>query len=568
MERIELLDSTLRDGAQSESISFSVNDKLKVAKALLDLGVDLVEAGNPSSNPKDLEFFKRVDELGPDAKRLCAFGATRRKDTSVDSDPGLEALLSANTETVVIFGKSWDLHVTEVLRTDRAGNLAMIGDTIRFLRREGRTVVYDAEHFFDGYKADPVYALDTLRAAKEAGARCLVLCDTNGGSLPWMVQEAVRHVARELAMPLGIHAHDDAGMAVANSLAAVEAGAVHLQGTLVGFGERCGNANLSVCAAGVALKLGREVMDKGSLKQLGYAARLVAEIANFGFNESMPYLGRRAFAHKAGMHVDAVTKAPNTFEHVSPESVGNERRFLASEVGGRAALLDRIRAVEPGIGKDSPLAARVLGRLKDLEAKGYQFEAAEASLEMLVRRETGKHQPFFELRTYQVFGERPAAVPSLTSRAFVKVRVDGAEELATAEGDGPVNALDLALRRALGRFYPSLGEMHLTDYKVRVLDGNDATAATVRVLVESSDLSTAWSTVGVSTDIIEASWLALVDSIEYKLARDGVKAPISETSSVATDGVAQSHDAAGAAKPKVAAKTESPHEAALHGGRK
>jgi len=524
-ERVELLDSTLRDGAQSESVSFSVNDKLRIAKALVDLGVDLVEAGNPSSNPKDLEFFKRIGELGPAAKRLCAFGATRRKDASVDSDPGLEALLSAGTETVVIFGKSWEFHVREVLRTDREGNLAMIADTIRFLRGEGRTVVYDAEHFFDGYKADPHYALDTLRAAKEAGARCLVLCDTNGGSLPWFVMDTVRAVGRELAMPLGIHAHDDAGMGVANSLAAVEAGAVHLQGTLVGFGERCGNANLSVCAAGVALKLGRDCMEKNSLSRLGSSARLVAEIANFGFDESMPYLGRRAFAHKAGMHVDAVAKAPSTFEHVPPESVGNERRFLASEVGGRAALLDRIRAVEPGIGKDSPLAARVLGRLKELEAKGYQFEAAEASLEMLVRRQTGKHQAFFALGTYQVFGERPAADPSLSSRAFVKVKVDGVVELAAAEGDGPVNALDLALRRALGRFYPSLAAMRLTDYKVRVLDGNDASAATVRVLVESSDATTAWTTVGVSTDIIEASWLALVDSIEYKLARDGVEAP-------------------------------------------
>ena len=554
MERVELLDSTLRDGAQSESIGFSVNDKLRVAKALLDLGVDLVEAGNPSSNPKDLEFFKRVDELGPEAERLCAFGATRRKDTRVETDPGLEALLSANTETVVIFGKSWDFHVTEILRTDRENNLRMIADTIRFLRREGRSVVYDAEHFFDGYKADAAYALETLRAAKEGGARCLVLCDTNGGSLPWFVQGAVRHAARELAVPLGIHAHDDAGMGVANSLAAVEAGAVHLQGTLVGFGERCGNANLAVSAAGLALKLGREVMREDSLERLGYAARLVAEIANFGFNESMPYLGRRAFAHKAGMHVDAVIKAPNSFEHVPPESVGNERRFLASEVGGRAALLDRIRAVEPGIGKDSPLAARVLGRLKELEAKGYQFEAAEASLEMLVRRETGRHRPFFELRTYQVFGERPAALPSLTSRAFVKVRVDGAEELAAAEGDGPVNALDLALRRALGRFYPSLAAMRLTDYKVRVLDGNDATAATVRVLVESSDLASAWSTVGVSTDIIEASWLALVDSIEYKLARDGVEAPVSETGAVATGGAEAPAGSAQEREPAIVAR--------------
>ena len=536
MERVELLDSTLRDGAQSEGVSFSVNDKLRVAKALVDLGVDLVEAGNPSSNPKDLEFFRRAPELGEAAEKLCAFGATRRKDTSVSSDPGLEALLSAGTRTVVIFGKSWDFHVLEILRTDREGNLAMIADTIRFLRAERREVIYDAEHFFDGYRADPEYALETLRAAKEAGARSLVLCDTNGGSLPWFVQESLRRVKAELAMPLGIHAHDDAGLAVANSLAAVEAGADHLQGTLVGFGERCGNANLAVCAAGVSLKLGRPCLPEGALARLGPTTRLVAEIANFGFNESMPYLGRRAFAHKAGMHVDAVTKAPTSFEHVPPESVGNERRFLASEVGGRAALLDRIRAVEPGIGKDSPLAARVLGRLKELEAEGYQFEAAEASLEMLVRRLAGRHEAFFTLRTYQVVSERPASDPDRASRAFVKVEVGDEVALAAAEGDGPVNALDLALRQALGRFYPSLAAMRLTDYKVRVLDGNVATAATVRVLVESSDAKTAWTTVGVSTDIIEASRLALVDSIDYKLARDGAKPVPSPKAAETEDG--------------------------------
>jgi len=520
MARLELLDSTLRDGAQSEGVSFSVNDKLRVAAALADLGVDLIEAGNPASNPKDLEFFRRAPELGAAADRLCAFGSTRRKDAGAGSDPGLASLLSAGTRIVVVFGKSWDFHVTEVLGTDRTSNLAMIAETLAFLRSEGREVVYDAEHFFDGYASDPEYALETLRAAAESGASRLVLCDTNGGSLPWKVREIVRRVVAAFEVPIGIHAHDDAGLAVANSLAALEAGASHLQGTLVGFGERCGNANLAVSAAGAALKLGLSCLAPGALARLGPTARLVAEIANFGFDEGMPYLGRRAFAHKAGMHVDAVAKAPRSFEHVEPASVGNERRFLASEVGGRAALLGRIRAVEPSVGKDSPLAARVLSRLKELEARGYQFEAAEASLEILVRREAGGGRPWFSLASYQVATERPASSPERSSRAFVRVEVGGVEELSAAEGDGPVHALDLALRKALGRFYPSLASMRLTDYKVRVLDGKEATAAAVRVLVESSDLSGAWSTVGVSTDIIEASSLALVDSIEYKLARD------------------------------------------------
>jgi 2-isopropylmalate synthase len=520
MERLELLDSTLRDGAQGEGVSFSVSDKQRIALALGSLGVDLIEAGNPGSNPKDLEFFRRAEELGETAGRLCAFGPTRRKDLSASVDPGLATLLAAGTATLVVFGKSWDLHVREVLKASADENLAMIADTVGALRAEGRRVIYDAEHFFDGWAADPEYALETLRAAAEAGAARLVLCDTNGGSLPWRVQEIVQRVAAAMPVPIGIHAHDDAGLAVANSLTAVQAGATHVQGTLVGFGERCGNANLAVCAAGAALKLGKRCLGEGALARIGKVARLVADIANVGFDEGMPYLGRRAFAHKAGMHVDAVAKAPRTFEHVAPESVGNARRFLASEVGGRAALLERIRVVDPEAGKDSPLATEVLSRLKALEAQGYQFEAAEASLELLVRRAAGGHRERFRLLDYQVFGERPGADKARRSRAFVKIEVGGLEELAASEGDGPVNALDLGLRKALGRFYPSLQDMRLTDYKVRVLDGTDATAAAVRVLVESADGSGSWSTVGVSTDIIEASWIALVDSIEYKLTRE------------------------------------------------
>jgi 2-isopropylmalate synthase len=519
VSRIAVLDSTLRDGAQGEGVSFSVTDKLNIARALDELGVDVIEAGNPGSNPKDLDFFREACALELKNATLAAFGSTRRRGVSCEADEALQSLLGAGTSIVVIFGKSWDLHVKQVLKVSLEENLAMIRETVAYLSAAGRRVVYDAEHFFDGYEADGEYAMSTLKAAAEAGAVCLVLCDTNGGSLPGRIAELTAKVVKELGLPVGIHAHNDSGLAVANSLAAVQSGAVHVQGTLVGFGERCGNANLSTLAADLSLKLGLDCLKPDSLPKLSRITRRVAEIANVNFDEGMPFVGLRAFAHKAGMHVDAVTKTSLSFEHVAPESVGNERRILASEVGGRSVILERVKKLDPTATKESPLVAQVVKRLKEMERLGYQFEGADASLELLMRKAAGKYKPFFELGHYRTIGEQPTE-GKLSAQALVKIRVDGEDAISAAEGDGPVHALDLALRKALEKFYPSLATMRLKDFKVRVLDSKSATAATVRVLIESTDGEDAWTTVGVSPDIIEASWLALVDSIEYKLISD------------------------------------------------
>lgn len=519
LPRVTLLDSTLRDGAQGEGVSFSVADKISVVRALDALGVDLIEAGNPGSNPKDAEFFREARSLRLARSTLAAFGSTRRRDVRPESDPQLASLLAAGTEVVVLFGKTWDFHVRRVLSATPQENLAMIGESVAFLRSAGRRVIFDAEHFFDGFASEPDYALACLRAARDAGAECLVLCDTNGGSLPSRVAEFTRRAAA-LGAPLGIHAHNDSGLGVANSLAAVEAGAVHVQGTLAGFGERCGNANLSTTAANLQLKMGRDCLYPGALAGLAEAVRRVSEIANLALDEGMPYVGRRAFAHKAGMHVDAVRKAPASFEHVPPSVVGNERRFLASEVGGRSVLLDRFRKLLPEAAKDSPLVARAAETLKRMESLGYQYEGAEASLDILLRKAAGTYAPSFKLGRYRTTGEHPAEDPSACAHAMVQLEVEGRREISAAEGCGPVHALDLALRKALVGFYPSLADMRLTDYKVRVLPGTGATASVVRVLIDSTDDRDLWTTVGVSADILEASWIALVDSIEYKLAKD------------------------------------------------
>jgi len=529
--QVEIFDTTLRDGAQGEGITFSVRDKMAVAQALDELGVTWIEAGNPGSNPKDLDFFKAAGELGLTTSKLCAFGSTRKKGSTPSGDESVLSLLQAGTEAVVLFGKSWDLHATEVLRVSLAENIAMIRETVAFCKDAGRTVIYAAEHFFDGRKANPGYAMATLEAALEAGADRIVLCDTNGGSFPGEIQDGVRaamalalaYASRTpggLARIVGIHAHDDMGMAVANSLLAVEAGAAHVQGTLVGFGERCGNAALSAIVPSLELKRGLRCLPPGRLERVSALSRRVAEIANVSIPEGMAYVGARAFAHKAGMHADGILKVRASFEHVDPARVGNDRRFLMSEVGGRSAIAERARKVDPSITKDSPVAAAVAARLKSLEAEGWQFEGADASFELLVRRELGGYAPLFSIERYRVVSEHPAPDADSCSNAWVKVLVDGATEMAAAEGDGPVNALDKALRRALERFYPELSRVRLSDYKVRVIDGQDATAAWVRVLIDSTDGTEAWTTVGVSTDIIDASRAALVDSIEYKLIRD------------------------------------------------
>lgn len=523
-KKLTILDSTLRDGAQGEGISFSVRDKLAVCRALDELGVDYIEAGNPSSNPKDAEFFKETSDLKLVRSRLTAFGSTRRRGVSAQQDPGLKALLAAGTPAVTVFGKSWDFHATEILKVSLEENLEMIYDTVAYLKGQGREVIFDAEHFFDGFKRNPDYALQALKAAERAGADSVCLCDTNGGSFPDEIESAVRAALCAVGVSVAVHAHDDAGMAVANSVTAVLAGASGVQGTLIGFGERCGNANLSAIIANLQLKRGYACIDDDSMKKLTVVCRRLAEIANVKLNRSMPYVGKSAFAHKAGMHIDGVSKAPFSFEHVSPDEVGNSRRFLMSEVAGRSTVLEKVRKIDPSVTKDNPVTGEIVGRIKELEYNGYQFEGADASFELLIRKSLGTYKPYFTLEKIKTIGEQISGEEFSPATAVVKVNVGGSSEISAAEGNGPVNALDLALRRALKRFYPTLGEFSLADYKVRILDSRETSSAKTRVLIESGDGKDSWSTVGVSRDIIEASLIALKDAIEYKLIKDGIKA--------------------------------------------
>lgn len=516
--KVSILDSTLRDGAQAEGISFSVEDKLKILELLDDHGVDYIEAGNPGSNPKDLEFFARAKGIVLKHARLAAFGSTRRRDCSAESDDNVQSLLQADTPVIVIFGKSWDFHVTEIIRTSLQENLNMISDTVAFFKGRGKEVVYDAEHFFDGYKNNPEYAVESLRAAVAGGADALVLCDTNGGTFPSEVAQIVRTVEASFAVPLGIHAHNDCGMAVANSVMAVENGARHVQGTYIGFGERCGNANLSTIIANLGVKREFECLPDGQYRNITRVARHIAAISNVALNERDPFVGNCAFAHKGGMHIDGVNKAAHSFEHIDPDLVGGQRRFLMSEVSGRRMILEKIWEVDASISKDDAVTDSIIKRLKEMEHEGYQFEGAESTFELVIRKQLGKYRPFFELEHFKIIGEQPTN-GAYGSSAIIKVKVDGTDEITAAEGDGPVHALDCALRRALDKFYPELSNVHLTDYKVRVINGKDATAAKVRVLLQSTDGDAVWTTVGVSTDIIEASWIALVDSIEYKLLK-------------------------------------------------
>ncbi|MDR1030695.1 MAG: citramalate synthase [Treponema sp.] len=519
---VELLDTTLRDGAQGQGISFSIQDKLSLVQVLDELGITWIEAGNPGSNPKDMEFFHRAKHLKLEHARLCAFGSTRKKHIPPKADPHLQSLLDAATETVVIFGKSWNLQVTDVLGVSLEENCTMIAETVAFLKEKGRTVIYDAEHFFDGWRAHPEYALKTLYAALEAGADRLVLCDTNGGNFPDCIAQgtvaALKLIPPTQNPPLvGIHAHNDADMASACSLTAVQAGCRHVQGTLLGFGERCGNTSLAAVIPSIVLKLGLRCLPRGKLEQLFQLSHRVAEIANVAIPDNMPYVGAHAFSHKGGMHADGILKVRRSFEHIDPSLVGNDRHFLMSEVGGRSVIAERVKKLDPTISKDHPVTAALALRLKALEAVGWQFEGADASFELLIRQELGTYKPLFKIDAYRVVSEHPSGGSIACAHAWAKVWVDGQHEIAAAEGDGPVNALDGALRRALQRFYPELEQVRLLDYKVRVIDGKDATAAKVRVLIESTDGVSTWNTVGVSEDIINASRAALVDSIEYKL---------------------------------------------------
>jgi 2-isopropylmalate synthase len=497
-----------------------MEDKVRLAQRLDALGVHYIEGGWPGSNPKDMRFFRRILDVPLKHARVAAFGATRRAGIAAEADPSLQALVEARTPVATIFGKSWPLHVTHALGTTLPENLLMIADSVAFLARHVEEVVYDAEHFFDGWKRDRDYALETLRAAERAGARILVLCDTNGGSLPSEVAEIVREVRRHVWTPLGIHAHNDGECAVANSLAAVIEGAEHVQGTLNGFGERCGNANLVSIIPNLSLKLGLQSIPEVGLRELRDVARFASELANRPPWQHQPFVGDSAFAHKAGMHVSAILKHPETYEHIQPELVGNHRRVLVSELAGKSNILWKAREYGIDLEKDTPEARRILETLKQLEDEGYQFEGAEASFELLMERAIGNHRAYFELEGYRVTVETRRHDREPFAEATVRLQVKGISEHTAATGNGPVNALDHAVRKALEEFYPNLREMHLVDYKVRILDETRGTAAKTRVLITSADGEETWGTVGVAYNIIDASWRALVDSVEYKLRRD------------------------------------------------
>lgn len=516
MKTVYLYDTTLRDGTQSEEISLSVLDKIAIAEKLDEFGIHYIEGGYPGSNPKDKEFFERARKMRWKNSAMCAFGMTRRVGKKVDEDSNMKALVAAGTPVITVVGKSWDFHVIEALRTTLDENLHAVRDTVAYLKKNADKVFFDAEHFFDGYRHNPKYAMKVLAAAVDAGADVLVLCDTNGGSLPSDISRIVKEVRRATSTAIGIHTHNDGEMAVANTLAAVESGATQVQGTINGYGERCGNANLCSILPALELKMGREVLPKGQLRKLTDLSRFVAEVANVGQWLHAPYVGNAAFAHKGGMHVSAIRRHPGTYEHIDPETVGNHRRVLISDLSGRSNILSKFHEKGIQFKPGDPTAENVLEQIKELEHKGYQFEAAEASFEILVRRSTGTHKPFFELKGFRVIDEKRSEEEEPIAEATIMVQVDGTVEHTAALGNGPVNAMDNAIRKALEKFYPELSEVQLLDYKVRVISAG-GTGSSVRVLIQSGDNETQWGTVGVSHNIIEASWKALVDSIRYKL---------------------------------------------------
>lgn len=518
MEKVFVYDTTLRDGTQGEGISLSVEDKYKITQKLDALGVDYIEGGWPGSNPKDMEYFERVQNLTLKHAKITAFTSTRRSGLKAEEDKNLQAILMSNISTVAVFGKTWDLHVKEALKVPLAENVKMISDTVSFLKSKGKEVIYDAEHFFDGYKNNPTYALKTLKAAADAGADWIVLCDTNGGSLPEDITEIVSYLKEEIHVALGIHAHNDGELAVANTLAAVRAGVRQVQGTTNGFGERCGNANLCSVIPNLELKYKYKVLPTDQLKLLTETARYVAEIANVAMPVNMPYVGQSSFAHKGGIHVSAVLKNPVTYEHINPETVGNSRRVLVSELAGLSNLRYKAREFNLDLHMETPQSREIVDRIKTLEHEGFEFESAEASLELLLRKGFGKFKDFFDLESLKIINEKRSNA-EITTEAIIKLKVNGEIVHTAAEGNGPVNALDNALRKALEHFYPQLSDMHLSDYKVRVLNEKDGTAANVRVLIESRDAHGSWDTVGVSENIIEASWQALLDSMNYYLLK-------------------------------------------------
>jgi len=519
MNKIELYDTTLRDGAQSEGISFSVADKLKICEKLDELGVHFIEGGWPGANPKDMEFFRKAASLGLKRSKLVAFGSTRRAGVKASRDKVLNALLEAGTKIITIFGKSWDLHVRDVFKCYLDENLMMIEDSVKYLKSKGRTVFFDAEHFFDGYRDNRDYAVKCIKRAVSAGADRIVLCDTNGGTVTSRIFEVVEEVKEIISAPLGIHSHNDCDMAVANSIAAIQAGCVQVQGTINGYGERCGNANLISIIGNIKLKLGIDCISGIQLKELTEVARFVAEVCNMKLEDRQPYVGNSAFAHKAGVHINAILKNPRTYEHADPGMIGNRRRLLISELSGKSTILKKAQEMNLDLGEGTEKSKNILKTLQKLEHRGYHFESAEASLELLIKRIMKKFKDFFELEDFRVIVEKRKN-GKMSSEATIKLKVGRELEHTAALGDGPVNALDSALRKALAKFYPRLDEMHLTDYKVRVLDEKEGTAARVRVLIQSQDEADSWWTMGVSENVIDASWQALVDSVEYKLLKD------------------------------------------------
>ncbi|UCH12770.1 MAG: citramalate synthase [Candidatus Omnitrophota bacterium] len=517
-KKIALYDTTLRDGSQTEGISLSVMDKLRIAQRLDKLGIQYIEGGWPGSNPKDMEFFKKIKRKSLKNSAITAFGSTRRPGKSTGKDKNVRTLLESGCKVITIFGKSSVLHVRDILRTSNEENLKMIYDTVKYLKSKGKTVFFDAEHFFDGYFGNPSYALKTLIAAQDAGSDTIILCDTNGGTLTHDLSRVISEIKPNISVPLGIHAHNDNALAVANSLAAVSLGCQHVQGTINGYGERCGNADLCAIIANLKIKMGIDCVSDSKLKELTEVSRFVAEACNMKHQDNQPFVGQSAFAHKGGVHINAVMKNPHSYEHIRPDLVGNKRRVLVSELSGKSTILFKAKEMELDLkGKDRK-TKKILNLLQDLEHKGYHFEAAQGSFELLVKRALKKYKDFFKLEGYKVIIEKTEE-GKVRSEATIKLRVKDKVEYTASKGDGPVNALDRALRKALLDFYPALAKMHLSDFRVRVLDEKAGTAAKVRVLIQSQDAKKSWWTIGVSENIIEASWDALVDSVEYKLLK-------------------------------------------------
>jgi len=524
MNKIKIYDTTLRDGSQSSGISLTVDDKIKIVKILDDFGIDYIEGGWPGSNFTDMLFFKKIREIKLKNSQITAFGSTRYKDNKPENDPNLRAILRSKVKVACIFGKSWDFQVRCALKVSLEDNLKMIYESIEFLKKKGLSVIYDAEHFFDGFKSNKEYTLKTVKKAIEAGAFNITFCDTNGGCLPHEIQEILKVSIIELRkiksdIEFGIHTHNDSETAVANSIIAVREGVELVQGTINGYGERCGNANLCSVIPNLQFKLGMKCISENNMKKLTQISRSIAEIVNITPNQLQPFVGYSAFAHKGGIHVSAVSKHTNTYEHISPSLVGNERRILISELSGKSNILSKIKELKLNFAKDEKSIQKIIKIIKNLEHLGYQFEEADASFALTVRKALNKHIPFFELKGFKVIVEKNILTKEMKSEAIIKISVDGKEEHTASDGDGPVNALDNALRKALEKFYPELKEISLHDFKVRVINATKGTAAKVRVLIETGDKNDTWGTIGVSENIIEASWQALVDAIEYKLLK-------------------------------------------------